>query len=437
MTPDSRPTDVKPGVLEYGFWAFLIVAIGRVGDLIGLGSFPLAKIALALPLVIRVVRWKQLPRLAAPTRPLARTAILLVVLAVLLTPGSIGQGRSAIFLTQEVPVLLASASIAYVMSRTWRTVRGTLLALVLSGLILARSAVSGYGGGRAFTATMYDPNDLAYLLVTMLPLALGFVMTAATKVVRMIYVGIVFILLVALLLTQSRGGLLGLIAVAACIVFVPIRAPEKNIGGTPNKRRSRIPVLLGVACVSVIVWSQLPQDARERFATVLDLSHDYNLDPNDPTARGQIWSRGIRATIDWPIGYGPQTFPMVDWKYGGRFNAPHNSYLQIAVELGVAGFVLFLTMYILTWRGLQRARATLIARGNLSLEQQQLAIFARLLQFSLVGNAVAGFFLSMAYATVLWTIFGISMAVMAAAAQDSTSGALQRESQEDRECAIP
>ena len=436
-TSDSRTTDVKPGVLEYGFWAFLVIAIGRVGDLMGLVSFPLGKIALALPLVLRIVRWKQLPRLVAPTRPLARTAAWLVVLAVLLTPGSIGPGRSFNFLTQELPVLFASASIAYVTSRSWRTLRGTLLILVLSGLILARSAISGYGGGRASTATMYDPNDLAYLLVTVLPLALGFVITAATKLARITYVGIAVILLIASLLTQSRGGLLGLIAVVACMIFVPIRPPDKTLGSTPQKRLRRLPILLGVACLSVLVWSHLPQDAQERFATVLDLSHDYNLDPNDPTARGQIWKRGIQATIDWPLGWGPETFNMVDSKYGGRYNAPHNSYLEVAVELGVAGFLLFVSMYILTWRGLQRARAALVAATSWSHEQQELAVFARLLQFSLVGNAVAGFFLSMAYAIVLWTIFGISMAIIAMVAQDSVASEPRREPQGDGGHVIP
>jgi putative inorganic carbon (hco3(-)) transporter len=412
MPPDSRPADVKFGVLEYGFWAFLIIAIGRVGELLGT-SLPLVKITLALPIIIRVARWKSLPRLSVSATPLARTAGWLIVLAVLVTPTSVWPGKSVIFLTQDVPVLIATTSLAYVMSRSWRSVRGTLLALVLSGLILARAALSGYSGGRASTATMYDPNDLAYLLVTLLPLAIGFVITSKATLWRMIYAGVAAVLLIGLLLTQSRGGLLGLIAVGAFMILAPIRAPEKDAWVAAKKRRIRIAAVFAVLCLSVVIWSQLPQDAQQRFATLLDLSHDYNLDPDDPTARGQIWNRGVRATIARPLGYGPESFAMVDWKFGGRFFAPHNSYLEVAVELGVVGLILFLRMYVLAWRGLKRIRTTLMARESLSHEQGEVLTFARLLQFSLVGNAVAGFFLSMAYASVLWTIFGICMAVMA------------------------
>jgi O-antigen ligase len=412
---------VKLGVLELGFWAFLVIGIGRLPELIGLAFLPLGKIALALPLFIRIRRWKQLPRLGMAARPLARTAAWMVVLAVLTTPTSIWPGRSLIFLEQEVPVLLASVSIAYVMSRSWKALRGTLLALILSGLVLARSTISGYGGGRASTGTMLDPNDLAYLLVTLFPLIVGFVITSGTKLWRAIYVGIGAIFLIALLLTQSRGGLLGLVSIVIFLVLVPIRAPDKTLASGSTQGKNRLALFLGVACLSVVVWSQLPEDARHRFSTILDLSHDYNLDPENVTARGQLWTRAMQAITSWPLGWGPQTFGMVDWKLGGRFFAPHNSYLEAGVELGVLGLFLYLRMYVLAWRGLQRARTALISPESPSRDHQEAAAFARLLQICLVGNAVAGFFLSMAYALVLWTIFGICMAVMAFAEQQPTS----------------
>jgi O-antigen ligase len=93
--------------------------------------------------------------------------------------------------------------------------------------------------------------------------------------------------------------------------------------------------------------------------------------------------------------------------------APHNSYMEAMVELGVLGIILFLRMYLLSWRGLERARRKLGERTSISDEQKEQMVFARVLQISLAGNAVAGFFLSMAYATILWVTFGICMAMMA------------------------
>jgi len=236
--------------MEYGFWAFLVVAIGRVGELIGLSTFPLGKIALVLPIIIRVLRRKRLPGLATEARPLARTATWLLIIAVLLTPLSAWPGESRAYLVQLYPVLLAVVSIAYVMCRSWSFVRRTLLALIVSGLVLARAALSGYSGGRAATATMYDPNDLAYLLVTLLPLVVGFVTVSRTLGRRLLYAGIGAILLIALLLTQSRGGLLGLMASLMFMIFVPIRAPEEAIGNEPKRRTTRIALLLGVSGVA-------------------------------------------------------------------------------------------------------------------------------------------------------------------------------------------
>jgi O-antigen ligase len=423
-THGSVPPLGKLSVLEYGYWAFLVIAIGRVGELIGLSSFPLAKLALALPLFIRVTRWKQLPKLTASTKPFAVAGSWLIALALLTTLNSVWLGRSRAFVLQQLPVLLASTAIAYVMSRSWKMLRGTLLALVVAGLVIARSSISGYTGGRASTATMYDPNDLAYLLVTVFPLIVGFVLTSTTKVWRLVYGGVGVVFVTALLLTQSRGGLIGLVAIVMVMILAPLTPPETTSGGMPKKqpkRKNRVLLLIGVASLSVVIWFALPEDARQRFSTLLDLKHDYNLDPDDATARGQIWQRGMRAMFAWPLGYGPETFEMVDYKYGGRFFAPHNCYLQVAVELGVIGLFMFLRMYFLAWRGLQRARANLIAGKSLSREQQDLATFARLLQVSLVGNAIAGFFLSMAYAPILWTLFGSVMAAIVLSEQTQAS----------------
>jgi O-antigen ligase len=398
--------------LEYGFWAFILIAVGRLGELVpSLASFPIGKITLAVTLVILFKNWKQMPGKTLVTRSLARTAIWLAVLTVVLTPLSIWGGASRQFLLQQLPTLLATTTLAYMMCRSWRTVRGTLLVLVLSGLILARAALSGYSGGRAEANTMYDTNDLAYLLVTVFPLVIAFLITSKTTTKRLMYGAIGAVILGALLLTQSRGGFLGLLLVVLLGCFVRIRVPSGN------KANRKFMSLIGVAILGGVVWTQLPQDARERFATVLDLSHDYNLDPANDKSRGQIWSRGAQATLDRPYGYGPWAFGMVDYRYGGRMMAPHNSYMEALVELGVVGLALFIRMYILAWRGLERTRRKLIERKALSDEQRELAVFARTLQLSLAGNAVAGFFLSMAYATVLWVTFGICMALIALADQ--------------------
>jgi hypothetical protein len=410
MTVGTAPNAVansgaEIGALQIGTWAFLLIAVGRAGELVpGLSHVPVAKIALAFTLIFLVKKWQQLPKLDPSVRPLAKNALWLIVLALVLTPFSIWPGASRAFLFQDLPPLIVSSVLVYKMSSSWRALRGTLLTLVVSGLILSRAALSGYSAGeRAAANTMYDTNDLAYVLVTVFPLAVGFLMSAKTARARAFHLAVVSANLVATLLTASRGGFLALLFVVALFILLPVKG-----GAASGRRMGRaLGSLVIVGCLCIAIWPSLPQPTRERLASILDIGNDYNLDPNNPTSRGQIWKRGMTAAIGRPIGFGVDAFPMVDLRMNGRMEPPHNSFVQAAVELGFAGLFLFLRMYLLTWRALGTARNSLLTAKRE--DQQELALFLRMLQLSLAGNIVAGFFLSMAYVTLLWVTFSVSM----------------------------
>jgi O-antigen ligase len=419
MSPRSRSSKASKafvreiGGLHFLFWAFLIVAVGRAGDLIpGLASVHLEKVVVALALIPLVKAWKQLPRLETSTKPLARTALCLVCLAVVLAPLSIWPGATRAFLLKFIPVLITAFVLAFKVSDSWRAVKGSLLALVISGLILSVSAVSGYHGGRADAAdSMYDPNDLAYVLVAVLPLAFGFVLCASSLRKRLIYIGIALCIAVAALLTGSRGGLLALGLLLVAMVLLPVRAPRTSTVAQGISLGKRMLVILLCVAIAPLVWSHLPNSVTARFATLTHPKAGYNWDPHDVTGRREIWKRGIIALERNPLGYGIGAYPMVDLRFGGRFMAPHNSFLEIAVELGVLGFVLFVRMYMLAWRALRRVRRELAGRDSLSKEGQEQIIFSKLIQFSLMATVVAGFFLSKAYPVELWVMFGLTIAI--------------------------
>jgi O-antigen ligase len=121
------------------------------------------------------------------------------------------------------------------------------------------------------------------------------------------------------------------------------------------------------------------------------------------------------------MGYGVDTFQMVDVRMGGKFRAPHNSYLEVMVELGFLGLLLFIRMYVLSWRALQRVRKRLLALAP-SEEHDQMLIFGRMLQVSLIGNTVSGFFLSMSYSVLLWVLFAaVSACVSLVVARSATA----------------
>jgi O-antigen ligase len=409
----SSDAPERPSAAEYGFWLFLAIAVGRVNQLIpGLSSLPLAKLAVVIAGgAFLADKNKNLPALSGDGRKLLKTGTGMACLAILLTPFSIWPGASRNFVIFGLPPLIVATVIACSMRKSWKSLRGTLLVLLLCGFVLGALAALHSHGRAADSGTDLDPNDLAYVLVTVVPLGLAFLNLATSRIQKILYSLVTVITVAALLLTGSRGGMLGFLTIVLLFVFVPLGVAE------PSKRmrslRSSVAVLVVIAGAGMAIWSQLPQSAQERYMTLLHLNNDYNSNLDDKSGRESVWLRGIKAFEARPIGYGPQTYQMVDFRFGGEFKAPHNSYLEALVELGPLGLWFFLRMYLLTLRALQRTRSTMLARASPSTDQVERAVLTRAMQYGVLGNMVAGFFLSDAYSMLPWVIFGLTAAVSA------------------------
>lgn len=399
--------------LRIAYAAFLLTAVGRIGELVpGLGSVPLAKISMGIVAVLLIAKWKRLPKLPAVAASLSRTAFALVFLAIVTAPFSIWPGKTFQFLILQLPVMAAAVIVCCKISYAWDVLRGIMGNLVVAAVVLALTAILAFHGGRASASVSYDPNDLAYVLVSTIPMSLAFALTARSTAKKLTNAVVCAVLLLALLLTSSRGGFFGLVAMLAVLVLIPLRRPPSASYWLPQGVKSRNRIVLpavGLVCASTLIWSYLPAETRDRLSSVLQLSSDYNMDTTNTDSRSAIWERGLTAAERRPVGYGVDTFQMVDVRMGGKFRAPHNSYLEVLVELGFLGLLLFIRMYVLCWRALQRVRASLLATAP-NADYDQMLVFARMLQVTLVGNAVSGFFLSMSYSTLLWVLFAAVIA---------------------------
>src|SRR5579862_9442979 len=85
----------------------------------------------------------------------------------------------------------------------WCDIRAVLKGVALVGLLLAGVALAGYSGGRAYVQSMYDTNDLAYVLMGILPISMSFGVIS-TRLPRFFWYAVSTIIVVAGLLTQSR-----------------------------------------------------------------------------------------------------------------------------------------------------------------------------------------------------------------------------------------
>jgi putative inorganic carbon (hco3(-)) transporter len=379
----------------YALWVYQIVAVGRLGEIIpGLGTVPLAKVAVGACLVGILLHrqiWSPTPLFS---RAIPKLAFALFVLAAGSVLFSVWKSETLRFFFESVLVVAIGFVLTVKLADNRRALLVTLFVLVCAGLVQASAAYVS-GRGRISAGDSYDPNDLAYLLVSVLPISVGFTVSAASAFRQRCFFLLSALLVFVTLLTQSRGGLLGLAAVTGYFIVRPI--PRRlRANASPTKlglvRRIAIAVL-----ASIFVWTLLPAVAQERLATVLSLRSDYNTDTTLETGRLAIWERSTKATLARPIGFGLATFGVVDMQTGGRYKAAHNSVLQIFVELGFLGVFVYLRLYRIAWRGLSSPR------GN----DLSALVFCRCLQATLVGNFVSGFFLSQAYSSLLWTLFAL------------------------------
>ena len=249
--------------------------------------------------------------------------------------------------------------------------------------------VEGGGGGRLGRDLLGANNTAAALLV---PLAIALCRTAAwpTLRARVMYSAAGGLIVFGILLTGSRGGLL---AAGACLA-VAIFSVERG-------RR----VLLGYAAVVVVL-----------VVVVLVLQPGgiaARTDSTKSSGRTDIWRVGLHACQTYClVGSGWGTFPRVyqlelpkvpDARILGRGVAyePHNIWILIGIEAGLAGLVLAVLGLLYTVRDTYRLPAML--RGPpLS---------------GLVATLVAAFFLSnfeykFFWMTLMYTLMCRNVAVV-------------------------
>src|SRR5262245_26182736 len=250
-------------------------------------------------------------------------------------------------------------------------VRGTLLNYFFIGYTIF---------GRALWNYIYsNPNDLAAL--TFFPLSLCVVVGLTEKSVwpkRAAIVGSILLPLM-MLLTQSRGALIALVATG--IIFFVVHT---------KGRRARS--LLMAAAAAVVVLPFVPRSAWQRFSLMRNITSSETLVEADPEgsaeARYNIWRVAGTIIKENPVaGIGLGVYPRAHAMYAPRVGVPvaalgfrdtHSTYLNVAAETGIPGLILFLTMVAIV--AVQAERVRRRARGT-PRAQQLLALELGLLGF--------------------------------------------------------
>lgn len=238
-----------------------------------------------------------------------------------------------------------------------------------------------YVGGRVTAVYAYDPNDFALYLI----MACSLVLPAVRHLRRFARISSYFVFalcLVSIYLTFSRGGALALLAVVLC----GFNFNWKNI------------VLRVVLLAIVVGLGMLFVDSTSlgRFSSLGSLENDYNIHAQE--GRVAVWMRGLTIVLDNPLfGVGLASFRNAEATLheGGKWSDAHNSFIQVASELGIPGLFVFIRMLY---------SAYILAKPVCSSDW-----LGKGIRLALVAYVVGGFFLSWAYHFVLYFIIGLAM----------------------------
>jgi len=267
---------------------------------------------------------------------------------------------------QWLIVLLSYALFLYVLLcviDTWRHVTWILGMLVLVGLFEAGLALVQAWGFEAPrpSGTFANPNFLAGYLAAIWCVLLGRLLYVrigrggwSARVMAMraaLPMAAAALILLAVAMTRSRGGLLALVAGTTVALLI-------RFG-----RRGLISALVLTAIVLIV-----PNPLSERIRA----EHQAN-----PVgyARLQMWERAAHQIWEHPFGAGlglyQYTYPQNAFptegrvaRYGHAAQTPHSEYVQIGVELGVAGVAVFGWGIILILREMRAALACRLRRGQ-------------------------------------------------------------------------
>jgi O-antigen ligase len=151
------------------------------------------------------------------------------------------------------------------------------------------------------------------------------------------------------------------------------------------------------------------------MATILSVKEDYNY--TDREGRKAVMERGIGYVKQYPVfGLGIDNFARAEctispkialMRTNGplRCTAPHNSYVQAATELGIPGFLIWVSLVIGGILGPLRLRRRLPKSWRRGTQSERFIYGATsFFAVAMVGFAVPGFFVTFAYMDPLYVL---------------------------------
>ena len=390
-----RPNDLIPGAFE----AFPIVKIVAVFTILAyLGS----RISNGQRLTIWPLEMKMLA--------------VILLLGIAFTPVAVSPKTSIDTMTDSFLKVVTIFVLIMNLIDTRERLRSFMRLLIFCGVFVGSSAVLNYFRGATavnnsgelvriagYGTFFSNPNELAMALNLIMPFAVVFGLTSR-GIKRLLFFFVAGLLAFAVVVSFSRGGFLGLVAIGGVLLW-------------KAGRGRRFVTILAALVIGGAFLISMPSGYSDRVFTILHSEQDQT---NSAQERRELLERGVDVITHHPIiGVGVGNYSI----YSIRSLVAHNSYIEIAAELGLAGFAAYLVLIFAPLRSLRRIeRETWAGRANWSQTDRETYYVSVGLQAVIISYAVCSFFQSAEYSWYLYYLVAYTVSLRAIRASESASG---------------
>ncbi|MDT7934379.1 MAG: putative O-glycosylation ligase, exosortase A system-associated [Sphingomonadaceae bacterium] len=207
--------------------------------------------------------------------------------------------------------------------------------------------------------------------------------------------------------TEARTGLICLAAMAAMTVWTVKR---------------KLLVAAGLAVAVVVATPFMPKSFLARMGTIATYQQDVSA-----AGRTEVWKWTWNYVLDHPLGggfkvfrlnkieidipnYAPNTTTVIGYtRVKQEARAFHSSYFEVLGELGFVGLALWLSILGAVQIGLMRLRSRF---KGCSPEDAWIPALSRALAQAIVVYLVGALFVGIAFQTALYTLVGVSIALI-------------------------
>jgi O-antigen ligase len=362
-------------------------------------------------LVPKAVRWANVTS-AWP----ARVFVGLGVIACLSVPFGISIGGAGSYLLNSygrvlllgLVLVIGIRSVAELRTIIWAYVLSIAIIIILALTVMDVQAAPG-GIARLQSERRYDSNDLGVLFMIGLPLSI--ILFLSSRAIGKALSGFVMLgVPVMVAMSGSRGALVGLVGVAIAFLL--------GVRIVPFWQK----IAAGVVALIVINLAA-PEGYWNQMRTIIQPGDDYNL--TDESGRKQVAQRGIGYMIRYPVfGVGVGNFGLAEatmspllrnYRPGDRMYvlAPHNTWLEVGAELGLAGLTLWIGMFIGVIVSLARLSRRLPSSWRTGTADQRLLYYAAVfMPLAFVGFAVPSTFVSHAHLPGIYLLLACLAALL-------------------------